>query len=63
MIAPLILLAALIARAPVVPVDRPAAVTDSWLCVHVSVFYCPMFPALGEPAALHKTHVVKPRKP
>jgi hypothetical protein len=63
MIAPLILLAALIAREPVVPVDRPAAVADSWLCVHVSVFYCPIFPQLGEPAPLHEKHVVKPRRP
>ena len=63
MIAPLILLAALIARAPVLPVDPPATVADSWLCANVSVFFCSIFPKLGEPAPLHRSHVVKPRKP
>ena len=63
MIAPLILLAALIVREPVAPVDPPAAVADSWLCSHISVFYCPIFPKLGEPAPLHQIRVVKSRKP
>lgn len=63
MIAPLILLAALNARTPVLPVDPPATVADSWLCSHVSVFYCPIFPKIGEPAPLRPSHVVKPRKP
>ena len=63
MIAPLILLAALIVREPVAPVDQPATVADSWLCKHVAVFYCPIFPKLGDPAPLHRIRVVKPRKP
>jgi hypothetical protein len=60
MIAP-ILLAAIIARGPVVPVKPPTMVTDSWLCSHVSVFFCPIFPKLGESAAPSQTHLVKPR--
>ena len=50
MIAPL-LLAAIITRGPVVSVKPPATVTDSWLCSHVSVFFCPIFPKLDEPAS------------
>ena len=61
MIAP-ILLAAIVARGPVVSVKPPTTVTDSWLCSHVSVFYCPIFPKLGESASPSRIHVVKPRK-
>ncbi len=61
MIAP-ILLAAIIARRPVVPVKPPATVTDSWLCSYISVFYCPIFPKLGGSASPSRIHVVKPRK-
>jgi hypothetical protein len=62
MIAPL-LLAAIIARGPVVPVKAPITVTDSWLCSHVSVFFCPIFPKLGGSATPSRIHVVRPRKP
>jgi hypothetical protein len=61
MIAPL-LLAAVIARGPVVPVTPRATVTDSWLCSHVSVFFCPIFPKLGGPAPSTQIHVVPPRR-
>jgi hypothetical protein len=61
MIAP-ILLAAIITL-PVVPVKPPTTVTDSWLCSHVSVFFCPIFPKLGGSAPPSERHVVKPRKP
>ena len=60
MIAP-ILLAAIVARGPVVPV-KPTTVTDSWLCSHVSVFFCPIFPKLGESAPGSQRRVVEPRK-
>jgi hypothetical protein len=62
MIAPL-LLAAVITRGPVVPVTPRAAVTDSWLCSHVSVFFCPIFPKLGGSASPSPRQVVKPRRP
>jgi hypothetical protein len=69
MIAPL-LLAAMITRGPVVSVkapatatDSPATATDSWLCSHVSVFFCPIFPKLGESPSRSQKPVVKPRKP
>jgi hypothetical protein len=63
MIAPL-LLAAMIARGPVVPVKPPATVTDAWLCSHVSVFFCPIFPKLGGPAPPPPPkRVVHPRRP
>lgn len=62
MIAP-ILFAAIIARGPVVPVKRPTTVTDSWLCSHVSVFFCPIVPKLGESPLPNQRHVVKPSKP
>jgi hypothetical protein len=65
MIAPL-LLAAIVARGPVVPARPAAAVTDSWLCAHVSAFFCPIFPSLGGPLPQPKDHPVKivgPRKP
>ncbi len=62
MIAPL-LLAAVIARGPVVPVKPPTAVTDSWLCNHVSVFFCPIFPKLGGSAPSSQVPVVQPRRP
>jgi hypothetical protein len=62
MIAPL-LLAAVIARGPVVPVTPRATVTDSWLCNHVSVFFCPIFPKLGGSAPSSQVHVVQPRSP
>jgi hypothetical protein len=62
MIAP-ILLAAIIIRGPVVPVKPPVPVTDSWLCSHVSVFFCPIYPKLGEPAPPSQSQVVQPRKP
>lgn len=61
MIAPL-LLAAVIARGPVVAVTPRATVTDSWLCSHVSVFFCPMFPKLGGPAPSSQVHVVPARR-
>jgi hypothetical protein len=66
MIAPL-LLAAVIARGPVVPVRPPATVTDSWLCAHVSAFFCPIFPTLGPPGPSRPPRdalkTVEPRKP
>jgi hypothetical protein len=65
MIAPL-LLAAIVARGPVVPVRPPAAVTNSWLCAHVSVLFCPSLPNLGGPLPEPQDHAVKiiePRKP
>jgi len=62
MIAP-ILLAAIIIRGPVVPPKPPTTVTDSWLCSHVSVFFCPIFPTLGAPPPPAQSQVVKPRKP
>ena len=61
MIAP-ILLAAIIARGPVVPLKPPPTATDSWLCSHVSVFFCPIFPKLGESAPGSRRRVVEPRK-
>ena len=61
MIAPL-LLAAVITRGPVVPVTSKATVTDSWLCNHVSVFFCPIFPKLGGSAPSSQVHVVQPTK-
>jgi hypothetical protein len=60
MIAP-ILLAAAIARGPVVPVTPAATVTDSWLCSHVSVFFCPMFPKVGSTPPPQR-RVVEPRR-
>ena len=57
-----LLLAAIITRGPLVSVKPPATVSDSWLCSHVSVFFCSIFPKLGEPSRLQK-HVVKARKP
>ena len=62
MIAPL-LLAAVITRGPVVPVTPRAAVTESWLCNHVSVFFCPIFPKLGVAAPSPQVNVVQPRRP
>jgi hypothetical protein len=61
MIAP-ILLAAIIIRGPVVPAKPPPPVTDSWLCDHVSVFFCPIFPTLGPSAPPPQRRVVEPRK-
>lgn len=61
-----LLLAAIVARGPVVPVKPAAAVTDSWLCAHVSAFFCPIFPSLGVPPPQPQDHAVKtvePRKP
>jgi hypothetical protein len=63
MIAPILLAAAIIIREPVVPAKPPTTVTDSWLCSHVSVFFCPIFPTLGASAAPAQSQVVKPRKP
>jgi hypothetical protein len=62
MIAPF-LSAAIITRAPVVAVKPPARVTDSWLCSHVSVFFCSIFPKLGESVTPSPRRVVPPRKP
>ena len=62
MIAP-ILLAAIITRGSVVPVKLPTTATDSWLCSHVSVFFCPISPKLGEFAPPSQRHIVKPSKP
>lgn len=66
MIAPFIL-AAIVARGPVVPVKPPTAVTDSWLCAHVSVLFCPIFPSLGggpppQPQG-RAVKTVEPRRP
>ena len=63
MIAPILLAAAIIIRGPVVPAKPPTTVTDSWLCSHVSVFFCPIFPTLGAPPLPSQSQVVKPRKP
>ncbi len=61
MIAP-ILFAAMITRGPVVMAKPPPAPSDSWLCAHASVFFCPIFPGLGAPDPSPATHVVRPRK-
>jgi hypothetical protein len=62
MIAPL-LLAAIITRGPVVQAKPPPTGTDAWLCAHVSVFFCPIFPTLGGPPPPPPKRVVHPRRP
>jgi hypothetical protein len=57
-----ILLAAIIARGPVVQMKPPITATDSWLCSHASVFFCPIFPKLGEPLPPSQKRVVGPRR-
>ncbi len=58
-----LLLAATIARGPVVPVKPPGPVTDAWLCSHVSVFFCPIIPKLSGSAPPSRGRIVPLRKP